>query len=137
MILETLKLLNTSAETIRNTDPQDLSTMEVGDEFRQGDLRLIRLPDDFAAKNKLVPVTLQPQLAPGTTQGSRHMLKKLDCVKMYRLNNATPLDGPVFTTAQPNDIEHPEHGDVVNIPPGCYAVPGQRAFADELRRTAD
>jgi hypothetical protein len=134
---EVLERLNRSAETIRNTDPQDLSTMEVGDEFRQGDLRIVRLPNDFAKKHKLEEIPVHAQLAPGSTQGSRHILKNLAGVKMFRVQNATPLDGPVFTTETPNDITHPEHGDVVNIPPGCYAVPGQRAFAEELRRTAD
>lgn len=140
MVKETIERLNHSAESIRNTDPQDLSNMEVGDEFRQGDLRLIRLSDDFVAKRKgEIEEIKNPtsQLAPGTTQGSRHILRKMKGVKMFRLVGGTPLDGPIFVTPAGNAIDHPEHGDVINLPEGTYACPGQRAFADELRRVAD
>lgn len=44
---------------------------------------------------------------------------------------------PIVVTSEVNSITHPEHGDVIVLPIGCYAFPGQRAFADELRRAAD
>lgn len=131
------------AETIRNTDPVDLSTMEVGDEHRQGDLRVIRLADDFVKcrGNELVPMRTVPrQLAPGTTQGSRHEISKTKGLKAFSLRDATPLDGPVIMASQSFSITHPEHGDCVNLPPGCYAFPGQRALAEderEAKRAAD
>jgi hypothetical protein len=140
MIKETLNRLNRDAETIRNTAPVDLSNMEPGDEHRQGDLRIIRLPDGYVAKNasRFVQV-FKPsrQLAPGTTQGSRHELSTLDGIKVYRLQEATEVDGPVIEADIPFAINHPEHGDAINLPAGCYAFPGQRAYADELRRVAD
>lgn len=140
MIAKVFQQLTSDAEQIRNTDPQSLHTMEVGDEFRQGDLRIIRLPDNFAVARKrdLKPVEHPiSQLAPGNTQGSRHILQNTACCEFYSLVSATPLDGPIVVTKEANAITHPEHGDVVNLPAGCYAFPGQRAFAEELRRTAD
>lgn len=140
MITATLERLTKDAEKIRNTDPVDLSNMEVGDEHRQGDLRIIRLADGFASKHPRELSKLDrpvPQLAPGTTQGSRHMLESTKGITMYRMNNGTALDGPVIEADRPLSILHPEHGDAVNIPAGCYAFPGQRAFAEELRRVAD
>lgn len=134
-----MKRLNQDAEHIRNTDPQNVATMEVGDEWRQGDVRIKRLPDDFHIKyaNQLRAIKVVQQLAPGETQGSRHLLTSVDGVQMFALVNATPIDGPIVVLSSPNSVAHPEHGDVVNLPAGCYAFPGQRAYADELRRAAD
>ncbi len=131
--------LQSQAEVLKNTDPHDMSNMEVGDEWRQGDLRLIRLPNDFVNKNKeqLKQVEIVEQLAPGNTQGSRHILANTKSVKMFRLNNESPLDSVIFETKETNSIMHPEHGHLINIPKGCYATPGQRTFAQELRRVAD
>lgn len=138
-IESTIKNLNRDAEAIRNTDPQNVATMEVGDEWRQGDVRIKRVPDDFVAKNgrRLRAAKVAQQLAPGATQGSRHLLASIKGVKMYTLADATEIDGPIVVLEAPNSVTHPEHGDVVNMPVGCYAFPGQRAFADELRRAAD
>lgn len=138
-MLDVINKLNRDAESIRNTDPQSLRTMEPGDEFRQGDLRVIRLKDDFVSRHRADLEATKPvsQLAPGQTQGSRHILKSVDGCKFHRLKNATPLDGPIVEITEGNAITHPEHGDVIDMPAGCYAFPGQRAFADELRRVAD
>jgi hypothetical protein len=132
--------LREQAERIRNTDAQSVHTMEVGDEWRQGDCRIIRLPDDFVTKQakELVPVAAPAaQLVVGDTQGSRHVLAEMAGVTFYRLAKATALDGPVIHTPVANAVTHPEHGDVIDMPAGCYAFPGQRAFADTLRRVAD
>lgn len=140
MVQETIARLTADAEQIRNTDPVDLSTMEQGDEHRQGDLRIVRLSDGFT---KLQAAELariakpDRQLAPGTTQGSRHELASLDGITMFRMKHGTALDGPLLHAEQPFSILHPEHGDCVNLPAGDYAFPGQRAYAEELRRVAD
>lgn len=137
--IETFEQLAAACEEIRNTDPQSLANMEVGDEWRQGDLRIIRLADDFGRKHgdTLESAKAEKQLAPGTTQGSRHLLSRVRGIKFFRLKSATALDGPVIEAKQTFSITHPEHGDCVDIPPGWYAFPGQRAFADELRRAKD
>lgn len=139
MIKAMLENLTADAEKIRNTDPQNLSTMEAGDDFHQGDVRVRKLPGNFVKKNVslLTKVALEMQLAPGVTQGSRHLLQHANGVKMFRLTNATPLDGPIVEISEPNGVTHPEHGDVIELPAGCYAFPGQRQFADELKRALD
>jgi len=132
---EVFETLSNHAEAIRNDDPHDLSeTMEAGDAWAQGDLLISRI--------KALPADAEPvaepeaQLAPGTTQGSRHVLGTLDGVTMYRRRGGTVLDGPVFVTDAPAWVRHPEHGDVL-LPAGVYAIAYQRAFGDELRRTLD
>jgi hypothetical protein len=76
------------------------------------------------------------QLAPGTSRGSRHCLESLDGITFYRLERATPLDGPVLDAPRGLRVNHPEHGDVT-LRPGVYAVVYQRAFAEEIRRVED
>lgn len=137
--IETYQALTTGCEEIRNTDPQSLASMEVRDEWRQGDLRIIRLPDDFGTRfaAELEPAKPAEQLAPGNTQGSRHCLSTLAGVEFYQLKGATALDGPVIEAKESFAITHPEHGDCVDCPPGWYAFPGQRAFAEEIQRVVD
>jgi hypothetical protein len=124
-----------SAEAIRNDSTQRFpEAASVGDTWRQGDLyieKLDRVPAN--AKHEKKP---QAQLAPGTTQGSRHVLDSMHGVTMHRLASPTVLDGPILDLATERTITHPEHGDLV-LPPGVYGVTYQRAFADELRRQAD
>jgi hypothetical protein len=128
--------LTKELETIRNTDPQSLAMMEIGDEWRQGDLRIVRVDGDKIRGNLVLTVP-QHQLAPGTSQGSRHCLDTTDGIEFFTVMNATVVDGPVIHATQPFSITHPEHGDCVDIPAGWYAFPGQRTFAEELRRVAD
>ncbi len=140
MVKENIKQLIADAERIRNTEAVDLSNMEISDEHRQGDLRIIRLADDFCIKQKRSLRRMEKserQLAPGTTQGSRHELESIDGITMFKLVDGTAVDGPVVHAEQPFSILHPEHGDCVNLPAGDYAFPGQRAYAEELRRVAD
>jgi len=103
-----------------------------GDIWRQGDVYITlveSVPEGFTSSG------VQPQLAPGTTKGSRHILDHSD-VEMFRNETADALTGPVFRTGKDVTVTHPEHGDVI-CPPGIYAITYQRAFADELRRVAD
>jgi len=134
-IASTLERLISGAESIRNTDPISLATMEVGDQHIQGDVRIIKLPDNFDAPMKRIE-DFSGQVAPGTTQGSRHVISD-PSVKAYTLDSATDLDGPVVFAESDFSLSHPSHGDCIEIPSGCYAFLGQRAFAKELRRSAD
>lgn len=104
-----------------------------GDYWRQGDIYLTLLasvPKD-AQKTEVVA-----QLAPGTTQGSRHCVSDTSAVEMYLLGTPTALEGPVLHVCREVTIQHPEHAHVV-LPPGVYHVTYQRAFAKELQRVAD
>lgn len=122
------------AEKIKNDEPQRVATCSPWDGWPQGDVLLVRLdalPD--GCKKIARP---DRQLAPGTTQGSRHCLDSLAGVTLYRLADPTPLDGPVILAEREFTVEHPEHGDIT-LPAGVWGVVYQRAFADEIRRVQD
>ena len=130
-----LHSIQSSAEKIRNDQTQRFSeAANISDVWRQGDVYIELLgavPDGAKCEQKP-----NLQLAPGTTQGSRHILDSLDGVTMYRLENPTVLDGPILDLASERTITHPEHGDII-LPPGVYGITYQRAFGEELRRAAD
>lgn len=107
---------------------------EVGAVLRHGDLYFTKMAA-VPAGAKLIEKP-DPQLAPGTTQGSRHILDSLHGVKVYAVANPTPLDGPVLDVATERTVGHPEHKPIV-LEPGVYACTHQRAYAQELRRVAD
>lgn len=132
---ESLKRVQASAERIDRSKPQRFPEAgSPGDTFRQGDLYLTLLEK---VPEGAVPVRLPAgQLAPGTTQGSRHCLDSLRGVRVYELASPTPLDGPILDLAEERTVEHPEHGHV-QLPPGVYGVTYQRQFAEELRRVQD
>lgn len=122
------------AESIKNDEAHAIPSMDVGDMWAQGDVGFLRLAKLPAGVTKIAKPSAQ--LAPGTTQGSRHCLTTLDGVTLYRLANPTPLDGPVIDAPNGCEVDHPEHGNVT-LPPGVYGVTFQRAYAAELRRVQD
>lgn len=130
-----LKSIRKSVEEIKNDKLQRFpEAASDGDTFRQGDVYITfreSLPAGWVAVEKP-----NAQLAPGTTQGSRHILDSLDGVKQFARSRPTGLQGPVLVLEKERIVTHPEHGDV-SLPPGCYAITYQRAFAQELRRVAD
>lgn len=126
--------IRNDAEKIKNDDTQRFpEAASDGDSWRQGDL-YITFRDELPDNCQQCKVELQ--LAPGTTQGSRHVLDSSEGVKMYRAFVADALQGPVLVTDRERTVTHPEHGNVV-LPPGCYEITYQRAFAEELRRVQD
>ena len=122
------------AEAIASDAEHTIPVMYIGDEVRQGDIYITRIPGVPHGAELVESPTRQ--LAPGTTQGSRHCLRSLDGVKVYRMRNAGPLDGPIIDAPGGCTIDHPEHGNRT-LPGGTYAVTYQRAFAEELRRVQD
>ena len=122
------------AEKIKNDDAHTIATCSPGDMWPQGDIGILCL----ASLPKGAKLDHRPtaQLAPGTTQGSRHCITDLSSVTIFRLAEPTPLDGPVIEAPTGFTVEHPEHGNVT-LPPGIYGVIYQRAYADELRRVLD
>ena len=122
------------AEKIKNDEHQTAGEMSVGDAWAQGDIALVRLE---AVPNNAVRVkSPSPQLAPGNTQGSRHVLESLTGVTVYTLADPTALDGPILDCPKGCTVTHPEHG-WVTLRPGVYGVVYQRQLADDLRRVAD
>jgi hypothetical protein len=137
------------AERIRNDEIAVVGTVSKGDVVRQGDLYLVALPELPVSRTK----TCERQLAPGSTQGSRHVLEGECEVFSVNPNDVLPLIaaalapaktelyaelvGPVFRTLGETTVTHPEHGDRV-LPAGeCFAVIYQRQHAEEVRRTQD
>nr|WP_294560404.1 hypothetical protein [uncultured Rhodopila sp.] len=108
----------------------------VGDCVRQGDIYLMLLDRVPRGAKKLGQVPRQ--LAPGTTQGSRHTLDSLDGVTAYELDDATEFDGPILCLACGRTVEHPEHGNWT-LQPGVFAVGYQRTqdAVDRARRVED
>ncbi len=106
-----------------------------GDAVRQGDVYLTFLESLPSGVRKMKTPT---QLAPGTSQGSRHVLDSTDGVSAYELANATEFDGPVLCLACERTVTHPEHGDWV-LSEGIYAVSYQRTqdVLDQQRRVQD
>ena len=122
------------AEKIRNDGDHQVEMMDVGEMWAQGDVGLVRLAG--VPTGSVIIDEPSAQLAPGATQGSRHILSTLDGVRLFKLADPTPLDGPIIDAPGGCTVEHPEHGDVT-LPAGVYGVVYQRAFADELRRVED
>jgi hypothetical protein len=132
-----LTKIQNQAERIKSDETQRFpEAASVGDTHRQGDVYITLLaavPD--VAKRETKPAA---QLAPGTTQGSRHILDSMDGVAMYRLPNPGMLDGPIVECRKERTITHPEHGDVI-LPPGVYQISYQRDLdaEDRERRVLD
>lgn len=128
-----LKAIQKHAESIKNDETHELTVMSPGDCWAQGDVLITCLE---SVPKGCEPITAERQLAPGTTQGSRHCIVDLTGVEMFRMKDATPLDGPVFRCDRKVEIDHPEHGNLI-VPPGVYGVTYQRQYAEELRRVQD
>jgi len=80
------------------------------------------------------------QLAPGTTQGSRHIIHEKDerHVKIFESKNTQrgEIYGPTVVATKDWTLTHPQHGHVT-FPKGTYNVTYQRLLANELRRRQD
>ena len=135
-----------TAESIRNDEATTIPVMSHGDVIVQGDVYIACLDRAPARKSDYAG----RQLAPGSTQGSRHVLEGDAALftpdpgdakeVLNRLIPATrafePFLGPVIVAHAPVTITHPEHGDRT-LPAGTYQVTYQAAWAEELRRQED
>lgn len=103
--------------------------LKVGDVIRQGDIYLeYTSPVDTSSDH--VPFK-DNQLAPGSTQGSRHMISG-DKLVMFKKTNARITEGPVIIAESRFKVTHPEHAHM-DLPPGCYNVTYQLDFATMQR----
>lgn len=136
-----------SVEKIQNDDHATIATMSPGDVLRQGDLYIIALD---------VPIPggkphRSRQLAPGNTQGSRHVAEgncQIQTVDedqaVSAINRLVPSTkrqrlfiGPMIIAVDHVRIAHPEHGDRTLPGDAAYIVTYQRTWANEIRRTQD
>jgi len=105
---------------------REIARIEVGQAIRQGDVYLRRLAAFPAAHGNETP---NRQLAPGTTQGSRHCVEG-EATIYAPLEMADRLTGPVIEARGRIVITHPEHAHFA-LPAGFYQVTYQRDFAQE------
>lgn len=133
-------------EKIKNDEHATVSTMSPGDVIRQGDLYIIALESPIPGGKPS-----SHQLAPGTTQGSRHVVegdcdvlsvdekKALDSIQKLvpATKGKTLFIGPMIEARGPVRITHPEHGDRTIPGDASYLVTYQRTWANEIRRTQD
>lgn len=109
--------------------------IEVGQFARQGDIYIVRMDKPPTG----LQATKNRQLAPGTTQGSRHTVDE----SVEVLVRETPLErratdrglgfeGPVLVSKDRFTVSHPEHADI-SLPGGCYEVVYQSDFASQQR----
>lgn len=126
----------------------DTETVEASayDVIRQGDIYLVCLQKLPKGKWRT-----DPQLAPGTTQGSRHILSgNCEMVDIEdrlavadEINQSTKssihaeLIGPAFKAKGEVEITHPEHGNRIVSDGSVWVCVYQRAFAEEIRRVQD
>ena len=129
---EDITVVISTAEKIKNDELQRFpEAASVGDYVRQGDIYIIFL--DCVPSDAIRVATPQLQLAPGSSQGSRHCLSTLDGVDIYSLPDPTVYDGPVIRCTTEVTVTHPEHGNWL-LPVGCYAISYQRTEDDKGRQ---
>lgn len=139
-IAQQISQVRKSAEKMNAAETETIGTASVGDVVRQGDLYLVCLAEPCEGA-----LTKSRQLAPGTTQGSRHIAEG-DCEVVDPSNRgelakqvSVPVEliGSVVLAKGHTEITHPEHGNKV-LPSGTvWAVVYQRAYADDVRRVQD
>lgn len=113
------------AATMPLTELRHIAIIAIGEHVRQGDLYIVRIEacsDWKPSKNK--------QLAPGETQGSRHMLDGPAVmlenpngaqVRTNRRTGAFSCPGPQIQARGRFTVTHPEHADF-SLPAGSYQV---------------
>lgn len=109
--------------------PKFLRNFEIGKVIRQGDcyLQCVEAP-----KFEELTPTDDRQLAPGNSQGSRHIIEAGEHVKIYKDNSGDPLMGPWLNLGARTLLTHPEHSDI-SLPAGTYKVRYQQDVAAEER----
>lgn len=132
--IKTLEKVRRTADVHKHPSVRRAGSLGDFDYVRQGDIYLHKLPAlPMGVKRASKP---SAQVAPGSTQGSRHCIGDLSKVTIYEMPNANALQGPIIEAPQGFTMEHPEHGHQ-QLEAGVYAVTFQRAFAETLRRVAD
>lgn len=143
-ISDDLEELRRSVEDFDASVPERIGSPSVGDVVRQGDLYLVCLESPQGRRE-----VAERQLAPGTTQGSRHVAEG-DCVirvdevtvtvNDHENNSAmvpSQLIGPAIECRGEVEIAHPQHQNKI-LPAGTnWAVVYQRKLAEEIRRIQD
>ncbi len=143
-LLEIISQMKADVADCKAAKTETIGSPSVGDVVRQGDVYLVCLNDDVQVPSC---VERQLQLAPGTTQGSRHVLNGKFTSKQLAADEVNKLD-PEFKVHQELcgmrlslhtdcELDHPEHGNKILPANTEWGVVYQLAFADEIRRVRD
>ena len=140
--MDAITEIDRSASQNKTAETRVVKFMKFEDEVdAEGCVEALRQGDIYVTRLRELPADLQKyegnQLAPGNTQGSRHVLVSKADVKLHARKSANALQGPVIEAPTGFEIDHPEHGNLDITQGGIYAVTYQRAHAEELRRVAD
>lgn len=136
-----VRRLHDEAEKNAAPEPRFVRQMDDWQNARQGDLLLIRVPTGALKAEK---PHASRQLAPGSSQGSRHTAEAPAQVFAPDGGNAAVLAeagydsrvcqpaliGPVIRSAQRFEVAHPEHAHL-SLPKGDYCVLHQRDYESE------
>jgi len=132
--VSTMKRIRTTANKAKTDAARSVGALGDLDYTRQGDVYFWNL--NCVPCDAVLEQSPSAQLAPGNTQGSRHIIDNVGSVRMFRMPSANPLQGPIIDAPEGVTITHPEHGHQT-LPAGVYAVTYQRAYGEELRRVTD
>jgi hypothetical protein len=102
-------------------------TVPIGKIVHQGDVYLKAIKEP-ALKGK--PANTK-QLAPGTTKGSRHIVKGKN-IEIYESTKSEELLGPIVHAPERFELTHPEHAHH-SIPSGWYETGYQVDMQTKLR----
>lgn len=101
-------------------EPVQAPAMSHGQLWAQGDVGILAV-DHLPKGARACPAPTNGQVAPGTTQGSRHCVSARDgAVKFYR-HGGDALSDLSLDASEPWTMTHPEHGHVT-FPPGLYQI---------------
>lgn len=117
-------------------DMRIVDTIDFGQFARQGDIYIRRIaePSDGWVE------TENRQLAPGSTQGSRHtvsdsvrvLVAPTTAMKRRQTDRGLAFEGPQLVSEDRFTVSHPEHADI-SLPGGCYEVLYQSDFQSQQR----
>lgn len=143
---QAISIVNDQAQSLLLPETRFVESLNLEQYVRQGDIYLIKineLPDGCK------PIANR-QLAPGTTQGSRHIAGDQSTVYSHPrqgeievvrkdIDGATVVGarciGPVIVQESFDSVEHPQHAHM-SMPPGIYQVFGQ-VDPNTLKRVQD
>lgn len=128
--------LRKSLERFDAAKTERIGSPSLGDVVRQGDLYLVCVKNMDGKKGVKEN---NKQLAPGTTQGSRHIaVGEMNYLDQGNYEDFPKvLCGPRFGCKTDVELQHPEHGNKI-LPKGTtWQVVYQKAFAEEIRRVMD
>jgi hypothetical protein len=137
-----MKTIESTLSAVAEAAANPLGDMRVVNEIapgqfaRQGDVYIVRIDAVSQGWQK----TLKRQLAPGTTQGSRHTVdasvivyeNPAGLLRRSQTGRGLAFEGPQIHSDDRFTVSHPEHADI-SLPGGTYQVLFQSDFASQQR----